>query len=535
MRAIGPRALSRTVLLRLARLPEPAAAVARAVAVLGEQPSLLAIAGLADTDEERAADAIEALVRASILRPDEPLGFVHPLVRDAVYFELPATRRGVEHARAARLLAGLGASPERIAAQLLLAPPRGDAWVVERLREAAAVALSRGAPDAAFAHLQRAQEEPPWPDVRTPLALELGKAAEFVRGPDAVEALRSAHRELTDPVARGEAAVMLARTLLFMETPADALAVVDAALAELPSELSDLRAALRAIRIVGVFFGVADPADLDSLESVRIGPRASGPGAKTLTAITAYALALQSGDAREAAALARESLEGDEMPAFDRGTFTVLPAAALALADPAAAEGEWRRIRALAGRRGSVLDAIGADLWGGIARIWMGDLVEAIALLERAMEGEALFGSSASAHMGYTPAFLALAWLERGDRSRAWTCLNLTGDHRGPSDGERFWLASRAELLLAEGEPRRGLRDRVAVGSEQARGYPPDLVTLAEPAGEGVCLDRRSLAPRSSCSRKSWHWRVEAGHRGWSAERSATRRRGVIARGGRVA
>ena len=89
--------------------------------------------------------------------------FVHPLVRDAVYLELPAARRGLEHARAARLLAELGASPERIAAQLMLAPPRADAWVVERLREAAAIAIERGAPDAALAHLQRAQAEPPAP------------------------------------------------------------------------------------------------------------------------------------------------------------------------------------------------------------------------------------------------------------------------------------------------------------------------------------------------------------------------------------
>ena len=40
VRAIGPRAVSRTVLLRLARLPAPAATVARAIAVLGEQPGL---------------------------------------------------------------------------------------------------------------------------------------------------------------------------------------------------------------------------------------------------------------------------------------------------------------------------------------------------------------------------------------------------------------------------------------------------------------------------------------------------------------
>ena len=38
VRAIGPRAVARTVLLRLGRLPESAVAVARAVAVLGEQP-----------------------------------------------------------------------------------------------------------------------------------------------------------------------------------------------------------------------------------------------------------------------------------------------------------------------------------------------------------------------------------------------------------------------------------------------------------------------------------------------------------------
>jgi DNA-binding SARP family transcriptional activator len=512
VRAIGPRAVSRTVLLRLARLPEPAAAVARAVAVLGEHPGLTAIAGLAEIEEDQAAEAIAALVRAEILRAEEPLGFVHPLVRDAVYGELPAARRGIEHARAARLLAALGASPERIAAQLMLAPPRGDAWAVERLREAAAVAISRGAPDAALAHLQRAQDEPPWPDVRTPLALELGAAAEFVRGPAAVEALRRAYDELTDPVARGEAAIMIARTLLFMETPGDAIALVDAARAELPDEYEDLHQALWAIRIVGVFFGVADPSDLVSLEAVRAGPRAGGPGAKTLTAITALALALQNGDAREAAALARESLDGDEMPIFDRGIFTVLPATAMALAEPADPAPQWRRIRALAGRRGSVLDAIGADLWGGLASIWTGDLSTAIGWLERAMEGEALFGSSVSAHMGYTPAFLALAWLERGDRERAWEALGLTGDHTGSSDGERFWLASRAELLLADGEyaevvaiagrlaatrpadthplwsPWRSLRARAA----QAEG---DRDTASRLAAEELALARRGGAP----------------------------------------
>jgi DNA-binding SARP family transcriptional activator len=512
VRAIGPRAVSRTVLLRLARLPAPAAAVARAVAVLGEQPGLPAIAGLAETDEAVAAETIEALVRAEILRADEPLGFVHPLVRDAVYTELPATRRGLQHARAARLLAELGASQERIAAQLMAAPPRGDAWVVERLRAAAAIAIERGAPEAALSHLQRAQAEPPAPGVRSALALELGVAAEYVRGPQAVEALTVARAGLTDPAARALASVMLARTLLFMDTPQEAIALVDEARGELTPELRDMDLALQAIRVVGVFFGVVEPVELQTLGAVRKGPRDGGPGAKCLTAITSLAVAMESGDAREAAALAEESLAGDVMPEFDRGLFTVLPATVLAMLEPSAAEPEWRRIRSLAGRRGSVLDMIGADLWGGLTSIWMGSLVAAIEQLERAMEGEALFGSSASAHMGYTPAFLALAWLERGDRERAWEALWRTGDHTGSSDGERFWLSSHAELLLAEGEygrvgeiadelaktrppethplwaPWRGLRARAAAGEG-------DRETASRLAGEELALVRRSGAP----------------------------------------
>ena len=510
VRAIGPRAVSRTVLLRLARLPEPAAAVARAVAVLGEQAGLPAIAALAGTDEHEAAEAIAALVRAEILRADE--AFVHPLVRDAVYGELPAARRGLEHARAARLLSELGASPERIAAQLMLAPPRADAWVVERLREAAAIAIERGAPDAALSHLQRAQAEPPAAALRSALMLELGAAAEFVRGTAAVEALTLAHAGLTDPAARGMAAIMLARTVLFMEHPEEAMDIVDAALAELPPEHEDLQLALRAIRIVGVFFGVADPANLAELEAWRHGPRALGPGAKTLTAITALAVAIQSGDAQEAAALAAESLEGDEMPAFDRGIFTALPAAALAMAEPASAEPEWQRIRALAGRRGSVLDAVGADLWGGLTSLWTGDLAIAIEQLEQAMEGEVLFGHSGHRHMAYAPGFLALAWHERGDRQRAWEALQRSGDRTGTSDGERFWMISHAELLLADAEhaqvhtiadalaasrppdthplwsPWRSLHARAAEGEG-------DRATASRLAAEELALARRGGAP----------------------------------------
>ena len=196
MRAIGPRAVSRTVLLRLARLPAPAADVARAVAVLGEQPGLPAVAALAGLDEATAADAIAALARAEILRADEPLGFVHPLVRDAVYGELPAARaRARARARGAAAARRSARRPSGSRRSCMLAPPRGDA-VGGRARCARrrAIALERGAPDAALAHLQRAQAEPPAPELRSALALELGAAAEFVRGTAAAEALRAGAR-----------------------------------------------------------------------------------------------------------------------------------------------------------------------------------------------------------------------------------------------------------------------------------------------------------------------------------------------------
>src|SRR6185503_10767639 len=77
VREIGPSAVARTVLLRLARLPGGSLAVARAVAVLGEHSGEQAVATLAEVDDTQLAAAHAALARAEILRPEPPLGFVH--------------------------------------------------------------------------------------------------------------------------------------------------------------------------------------------------------------------------------------------------------------------------------------------------------------------------------------------------------------------------------------------------------------------------------------------------------------------------
>ncbi|MEV4514061.1 BTAD domain-containing putative transcriptional regulator, partial [Dactylosporangium sp. NPDC049525] len=128
--AIGSRAVSGLVLMRLGRLSPACVAVAKAIAVLGNGAALPTVAVLADVPEDEAAVAVATLARAEVLRDEYPLGFVHPLVADAVYSDLAPGQRQLRHDRAARVLAAAGAAPEQVAAHLSQVPPRGDAWVV---------------------------------------------------------------------------------------------------------------------------------------------------------------------------------------------------------------------------------------------------------------------------------------------------------------------------------------------------------------------------------------------------------------------
>jgi tetratricopeptide (TPR) repeat protein len=451
VRAVGPRAVARTVLLRLSRLPSPAGEVARAVAVLGEHPELPAVAALAGTDESTAARAVQGLTRAEILRADESMGFVHPLIRDAVYTELTAPERALQHEQAARLLADLGASPERVAAQLLLSPPRADGWVVTRLREAADQALRRGAPDAAMRLLERAQAEPPPPEQRAALAFELGGSAAYLRGPAGVEPLQRAYAGLSDLQERARAATRLSHLLLFVRSPTDGADLARQAAEELPGGLKDLQDGLRAVRLVAATFGAVDPSEFRALEDVRRGPRGTGPGARALTAMTALAVALTCGPSSEASALAREAFAGG-LEQFEITAPVALGSAALALGDPAEGLEAINRYSEHARRQGEILGSIGADLWGGITHIWAGNLPAAMESLDRAHEGERLWGTKLDAVMAYSAAFTALGRLERGDpHAEVTETLHRIQAEDPRPDGARFWLASAGELALAEG------------------------------------------------------------------------------------
>jgi DNA-binding CsgD family transcriptional regulator len=447
---LGPRAASRAVLLRLARLSERAVRVARAVAVLGDGTDLAVLEAMVDLDGEAVAGATRELVQAEILRPDPPLGFVHPLVQAAVYRDLSPTEREVQHERAARSLLGLGAPAEQVVAHVLGMPARGEGWVVEILRTAARSALERGAPDAAISSLRRALDEGPLPEVRTELLLELGQAQVLTSLPAAAGDLRAAYEIAAEPAIRGQAGEGLARALLFLEQPDEALHTARRAARELPPEHDDLRHRLEALEHVALFFGARQsPERLERLRARRTVDATQGPGAKMLAAIAAWEWTESAGQAEDVVALARAALADGELLAVDPGFMGVIAALPLALADLDEAPAVVDAIRARAYSRGSIFDISAPQLWGGFTLLLRGDLVEAEAQLRTSLETLAMWGIPSVSQ--WTSSFLSEVLVERGELVEARKLLETAVYPADGSDQTVLLDKANTILLLAEG------------------------------------------------------------------------------------
>ena len=130
VRRMRPSAVSRSVLVRLATLPEGCLELARAVAVLGPRAEVRQARLLAGLDAEQTVQVVDALVRAGILRFETTVEFVHPLVRSAVYSDLAPAERGRWHTRAAELETAEGAPAEETAPHLLASLPDGNQTTV---------------------------------------------------------------------------------------------------------------------------------------------------------------------------------------------------------------------------------------------------------------------------------------------------------------------------------------------------------------------------------------------------------------------
>jgi DNA-binding CsgD family transcriptional regulator/tetratricopeptide (TPR) repeat protein len=173
VRELSPKRATRMILMRVARLPPDAGAVARSLAILGDGTDFRLLAEFAGVGLDEARRAADELRASAILDAEPTPRFSHPLVRTAIYLDMPVGERAASHRRAASLLRAHNLSPERIATQLLACEPGGDLAAVETLVEAGKRSLATGAPPSAVAYLTRALEETPPAHLRTEILGQL--------------------------------------------------------------------------------------------------------------------------------------------------------------------------------------------------------------------------------------------------------------------------------------------------------------------------------------------------------------------------
>ena len=199
---------------RLARLPEGAAALARALAVLGRSAPLRHAAQLARLTPEDAARLADALRVAGLLEGERELALTHPLVAGALRASFGAGELAQWHVRAAAILAAEAVDPERIALHLLRTDAAAASETVAVLRAAAERALARGAPESAATFLRRALAEPPLePAIAADVRLELGLALAAHLLPEAPGLLDEAVELAASPGQRVDIALRGARAV----------------------------------------------------------------------------------------------------------------------------------------------------------------------------------------------------------------------------------------------------------------------------------------------------------------------------------
>jgi DNA-binding NarL/FixJ family response regulator len=452
VKAMGPSAVSRSVMFRLTRLAPEEIAVAKAAAVLAEGASVADIAALTGLDEATVAGATGELARVEILRREAPLGFVHPLVLEVVYREQSPGERQLAHARAAELLRARGASHEEIATHLLATAPAGDPEVVETLREAGRTAARKGAVDSAMTYLRRAREEPPTPEVRVDVLRELGLAESLTEGPAAARHLRAVYAATEDPPMRAVVAHVLLRLVLFTESPVEALALARRFREEMPVEMEDVLTGIEAFELSLILFDVLDAGEERRLERFRDPAFGDGPGAKMAMSIAAVVWSQLDGTAEETSRLALAALAGDELLGADPGYLGIGPVTALAWADRPEVEATVDRALAAAHRHGSLFAISGLHMWHGAALLRSGDLDEAESLLAQAGREFNSWSFGAGAGL-YLAGFRSIAQLERGDTGAAQATIAAVADEApdDAADGTRYYDNGRLAVAAADG------------------------------------------------------------------------------------
>jgi DNA-binding CsgD family transcriptional regulator len=478
-RALAPDAVIRSLRVRVGRLGATAAALARAIAILGDDVPLRRAAALAGLPLDAATAAADALAGVEIVLAREPLRFVHPLVQHAIEQDVPLFERASRHLDAARLLHADGEDAERVAAHLLLGHAGGDPWVVEQLRAAAREA--RAAQPAAR-YLERALQEPPTAQLRPEVLAELGAAEAALGRPAAADHLEQAAAASADPRRRAELGLQLGRALDALARHEEAAGAYDAALHELPAAPKDpdeleLRDELES-SFISTASIVPDLQPLALERATRVvahavkGPRTQGQ--RLLLAHAALHATTTGESAHNAIELTERAWDGGRMlsDANPQWIGWRLVTAAFLLNGELESSLEVSQAALEEARRHAwPLAFATASYVRGLPLLWQGQVTDALADLELARDarryGWQQFARSAAAHY-------ALCLIERGELDQAQAVLDEDGPLDEPHDIEDVLrLYSLAELRLAQRRPREALDAALAVGDigERTVGY----------------------------------------------------------------
>jgi DNA-binding CsgD family transcriptional regulator len=385
----SPESVRRVVLRRLGRLGPDAVALAQAVAIL-EHATLRDAGELARLQAASAVAAADDLLAAGILTA-EPLAFVHPLLRVAVYEQIPPAGRADDHRRAALMLAAAGASTLGLGSHLLRASPGADPQAVALLRKAAGEAFAGGDLNAAIALLRRALAEPPDEPSRGAVLGQLGRMEALAHEPVAVEHLTEALAVTEEPAARVAVASALGEALVWGGgLSVQAYEMLSRVLGELGPDLAPpLRAKLETLRMATASVDVRlAPKVRERRADLRALAEAAGPAGRALKIFDACWSVQTEGVGSRWWERLEQGLDGGSFVAEQTGGSPIVIYATLVLVlsdEVERAEALLADIRADARSRGSIVSHLVDLAWGAYLRLRTGELRTAVGDAEAAL------------------------------------------------------------------------------------------------------------------------------------------------------
>ncbi len=389
LREVVPRGVANAVLLRLARQPPAATALARALSALGDGAQVGDVGALAGLTGAELEAAMEALVFAGVVDSGATIRFTHPILRTAIHDDLSPAERERLHHSAAKILRDRGSPADRVAAQVMHTEPAADPGAVALLRDAARDALALGDAAGAATLLSRALDEPPEDGDRAAVLLELGQARARAGAPEAIEPLTELVEDSDDAASIAAAAIELGGMLFFAGRPAEGAAVLRRAQERLPTEEPaqvQLEVALLGLSSTSASARREAEAAIDSLRDP------GGPAGDVLQATTLATLAMNEvlylGSASATIDLAERAVAAGLPPEPHRGeNWANLALAALGVADGLeAALAGTDEILAQARERGAGLTVVTMSALRALITLRRGDLSDAQADAQAAIE-----------------------------------------------------------------------------------------------------------------------------------------------------